>query len=97
MVTWRARGLQRVVNVEQAPKRLMRKPTRQKRGRLAWPGKRAMDATSHSAGVMTAARVYREIDATREVPWGERRCPLNWQPARVRPGLLGWRTGSYDR
>src|ERR1017187_4810713 len=78
LVTWRARGLQRAVNVEQAPKRLMRKPTlTETRGRLAWPVKRAVDATDHSASVMTAARVYREIDATREVLGGERRCPLN--------------------
>ena len=77
-MTWRARGLQRAVNVEQAPKSLMRKPTlTESRGRLAWPVKRAVDATDHSAGVMTAARVYREIDATREVLGGERRCPLN--------------------
>jgi hypothetical protein len=89
LVTWRTRGLQRVVNVEQAPKRIMRKPTLTlSRGRLAWPVKRAVKATGHSAGVMTAARVYREIDATREVLGDERRCLLNRQPARVRPGRL---------
>ena len=44
-------------------------------------------------GVMTAARVYREIDATREVLGSERRCPLNRQPARVRPGPLRMANG----
>jgi hypothetical protein len=85
-VTWRTRGLQRVVNVEQAPKRIMRKPTLTlSRGRLAWPVKRAVKATGHSAGVMTAARVYREIDATREVPSGER---VDAQPV-AREGQAG--------
>jgi hypothetical protein len=32
MVTWRTRGLQRVVNVEQAPKTTMRKPTLRDKG-----------------------------------------------------------------
>ena len=86
MVTWRTRGLQRVVNVEQAPKRIMRKPTLTlSRGRLAWPVKRAAMATGHSAGVVTAARVYREIDATREVLDGER---VDAQPA-PREGQAG--------
>ena len=34
--------------------------------------KRTIDATGHSAGVVTVARVCREIDVTREVPDGER-------------------------
>jgi hypothetical protein len=42
-------------------------------------------ATGHSAGVVTAARVYREIDATREVLDGER---VDAQPA-PREGQAG--------
>jgi hypothetical protein len=42
-------------------------------------------ATGHSAGVVTAARVYREIDATREVLGGER---VDAQPA-AREGQAG--------
>jgi len=57
-VILRTRGLQRVVNVEQVPKRKLRMPTLQELGgRLLWLVKRAMDATGQSAGVMTAARV----------------------------------------
>jgi len=67
-VTRRIHGPQRVVNVEQVPKTVMRKPTRSGfRGRLSWQGKRAMNATCHSAGILMAARVYRESSATREV------------------------------
>src|SRR5216683_7760071 len=49
----------------------MRKPTRPGIwGRLSWRAKRAINATCHSAGILTAARVYRESSATREVLCG---------------------------
>jgi hypothetical protein len=67
-VTQRTCGPQRAVNVGQASKRIMRKLTfKQRRGKLVWLVKRATHATGHSAGVVAAARRYREIDATREV------------------------------
>jgi hypothetical protein len=68
-VNYADRGLQRAVNVEQAPKSKMRKPTVPRR----WEGCYDEGSERHmhlaiSAGVLTAARVHREIDATREVP-----------------------------
>ena len=67
----RACGLQRAVNAEQAPKRVMWRPTRPlKRGRPLSLGKRAKQAPSGSTGVLAAARMRREIDATREAPLG---------------------------
>ena len=93
-MTRRACGLQRVVNVEQAPKRV-RKPTRTlKRGRLSSLGERARRAPSGSTGVLAAARMRREIDATRETPiggWGVTSQP---DAREGQAGLLGVAEGS---
>lgn len=68
MVTQRTCGPQPSVHVGQASKRIMRKLTfKLRRGKLVWLVKRATHATGHSAGVVAVARMYREIDATREV------------------------------
>jgi len=83
------------VNVEQAPKRVMWKPTRTfKRGRLSSLGKRARRAPSGSTGVLAAARMRREIDATRETPiggWGVTSQP---DAREGQAGLLGVAEGS---
>jgi hypothetical protein len=93
-VVQRTRGPQRAVNVGQTPKRMMRKPTfEHRRGRLVWPVKRATYATGHSAGVMTAARVYREIDATREVLSGGREHMPKPEIREDRAGLPGMTDG----
>jgi len=95
LVTRRACGLQRAVNVEQAPKRVMWKPTRTlKRGRLSSLGKRARRAPSGSTGVLAVARMRREIDATRETPiggWGRASQP---DAREGQAGLLGVAEGS---
>ncbi len=54
-------------------------------GRLAGLAKRAMNAAGQSAGIMTAARVYRESGAMWEV-LGWRTTASNRAPARERPG-----------
>lgn len=66
-------------------------------GRLPLLGGRAKVTPSDSAGVVAAACVRREIDATREASWGGRGCTANRKPARARPGPLRWRRGQYYR
>ena len=57
------------MNVAQVPKKRLRMPTLSELGgRLAGLAKRAMNAAGQSAGIMTAARVYRESGATRFAP-----------------------------
>ena len=76
------------VNAEQASKRSMCRPTRPpNRGRLPRLGKRAMSASSRSAGILAMACQHRKIDATREAlcrGWDER-------PTR-HPRGIGWAT-----
>ena len=94
-MTRRACGPQRAVNAKQASKRVMWKPTRTfKRGRLSPLGKRARTAPSGSTGVLAAARMRREIDATRETPiggWGVTSQP---DAREGQAGLLGVAEGS---
>jgi hypothetical protein len=53
---------------------------------------------ANSTGVVAAGCVRRGIVATREALWGARRTwPLNGGSARIGPGLIGWRMGSYDQ
>ena len=85
-VTLRTGGLQRVVNVEQVPKTEPRMPTLSELGgRLVRLAKRAMSAASRSAGIVTAARMYRGSGATREI-LGWRTTTSDRIPARERPG-----------
>jgi hypothetical protein len=72
----------------------MRKPTfEHRRGRLVWLVKRATYATGHSAGVMAVARVYREIDATREVLGGGQEHAPKLEIREDRTRLLGMTDG----
>jgi hypothetical protein len=98
-VTRRACGLLRVVNAEQAPKRVMWKPTRTfEAGKAGVAGGVSETCTRSSTGVLAVARMHREIDATREAPRGGRAaCLANRTPARDRPGRSGWPRGSYDQ
>ena len=80
------------MNVKQASKRVMWKPTRT--FKLSPLGKRARRAPSGSTGVLAAARMRREIDATRETPiggWGVASQP---DAREGQAGLLGVAEGS---
>jgi hypothetical protein len=93
-VAWRLRGPQRAVNVEQTPKTVMRRPTSPGIvGKAGTPGQeRVASATWCSAGVLTAARVDRESETTREFLVGGRDRP-NRKPARVQAGPVGMADG----
>ena len=48
------------------------------------------------AGVLATACRQKGLEATREAP-AVIAVRINWQPARARPGRMGWRRGPYDR
>src|SRR3974377_2537651 len=82
-------------NAEQAPKRTMRRPTRQpSRGRLTRLGvNERRSAPSRCAGVVATACTQGKRTQHGK-PHGVVRATTNWKPARDRPGALGWRRGS---
>ena len=73
----------------------MWKPTDVEAGKAVIAGEESERAPSGSTGVLAAARMRREIDATRETPIGGRGVTSNRTPARDRPGCSGWRRGPY--
>ena len=86
------------VNVEQASKSTMRKPTRLKHGEGCHRcGKRAKSDPTDSAGVVTMA-------CTKEEDSGNTGSPVVWPCARptgaprgAESGTAGWRMGAYYR
>jgi len=78
------------MNVEQASKQVMRKPTRLRNGegRCRWFQGSDLDPTSGSAGVVATACLQRKLNATRK-PQRWRRVTANRLPAKDRPGRVG--------
>ena len=84
------------VNVEQASKRAMRRPTRRNNGgRLPPAGKRATRAPVGSAGVMTAARMEEGGGGNTGSPVGGGHAPTGTREGQAGPA--GWRRGPQYR
>jgi len=81
------------VNVEQASKEIMRKPTCPdfREGRCRW--EMMSDTTSESAGVSDDGMYAQETGRNTGSPRWWRRGTSNRTPARDRPGHIGWRKG----